>query len=213
MEKGSPVPQLREMCQVSQGCRRHLAGEAQEMLVAPQLVLSMGCYLCATFPWEFYVGFRDYLWFQGKHEWRELRAWQLRFLCREIVSIHTSGSAGRSWSCFNENNSSKVKCIFLSGTWMCCFLGRIWQIMLSTCKGACTRVCQLSHTRTHRGKREKLSESKEKPIIHERVWVGDKSVPKRYRVMKLWRAGKCWYYFIIVYWRVLVSQCSKGCIQ
>lgn len=78
---------------------------------------------------------------------------------------------------------------------MGCFLGRIWQIMLSTCKGVCTLVS----AHTHRGKREKLSESKEKPTIHERVWVGDGSVPKRHRVMKLWTAGKCWYYFIIVY--------------
>lgn len=43
----------------------------------PQLVLSVGCSLSATLPWEFYVDFRDYLWFQGKHNWREHRAWQL----------------------------------------------------------------------------------------------------------------------------------------
>lgn len=35
MEKGNPLPQVREMCKVSQGCRRHLAGKAQEVLVAP----------------------------------------------------------------------------------------------------------------------------------------------------------------------------------
>lgn len=76
---------------------------------------------------------------------------QLRFLRGEIVSIHTSGSAGRSRSCFNENNSSKVKCISLTGTGMCCFLGRIWQIMMSTGQGACTRVCQLTHTQREKG--------------------------------------------------------------
>lgn len=52
-----------------------------------------------------------------------------------------------------------------------------------------------------------------KYTIHERLWVRNYIVPKRFRVMKLWRAWKCWYYFITVYWRELESSCSKDRIQ
>lgn len=37
----------------------------------------MGCCLCAMLWREFCVGFRDCLWFQGKHNQKERRAWQL----------------------------------------------------------------------------------------------------------------------------------------
>lgn len=62
-------------------------------------------------------------------------------------------------------------------------------------------MCVSLYTHIQKKKKEKALNraSDVKSTIYEQVWVRDASVPKRHRIMKLWRAGKYWYYFVIAY--------------